>query len=181
MGARGYSGRRRRFCAQSSDDSILVLIGLLFFGTLFTFGMQYWNESVDRSEAIPMTALYQTHEVCYSVGRNGRRGSVRYVQLTFSDSEERLEIDGCCVTEDLMARLNAVSQGAGTSLLIHPNSDTVLEMIAEGQTVLSFEEAQRRLRAEATGFGVFGSILYAGAAYVGARLLIGKIKAGKTS
>lgn len=167
MGARGRAYRNRRSKSLGRIEAILAVIGMLFLGTVFTVGMQYWNKPVERAEAIPMSAVYESYDVAHS------RRSIRFIQLSFQDNEISTDIDGSCVTEELINLLDAIPAGAEVSILLHPSSETVLEMTTEDHIILNFEESQRKLTREATGFQYIGWFLYAGAIVTGIKLIRG--------
>ena len=135
MGSRNNAMRTKTI---SRTQALLVVIVSLFMGTTFTFGMQYRNKPIERDEAIPMTAAYETYDVHRS------RRSIKYIQLSLQGIENSPDIDGCCVTDNLISLLQDIPAGAEVFLLLHPNSDTVLEMRCGEQTLLSFEEAQQK-------------------------------------
>lgn len=77
------------------------------------------------------------------------------------------------MTEELINLLDTIPAGAEVSILLHPSSETVLEMTTEVHIILNFEESQRKLTREATGFQYIGWFLYAGAIATGIKLIRG--------
>lgn len=144
-----------------------------FIGTVFTFGMQYWNAPVAQEEARQVTAVYESHELYYSRKRNGRQGALSSISLQFSDYE-RLSIDSACVGQSLLDDLVALNEGDVLTMLVHPNSDTVLSMHHGSKELLNFDEAVKDLSGEATGFLFLGLFMYIGAAVGAYFLLTGK-------
>lgn len=167
MGARSRAYRNMHTKSLGRIEAILVMIGMLFLGTVFSVGMQYWNKPVERAEAIPMTAVYASYDVARS------RHSIRFIQLSFQGNEISPDIDGNCATEELINLLDAIPAGTEVSILLHPNSDTVLEIATEDRIILNFEESQRNLTREATAFQYIGWFLYAGAIVTGIKLIRG--------
>ena len=47
--------------AITTMDAWFLLIAGLFLGTVFTFGMQYWNAPVARDDAIPATVVFSSY------------------------------------------------------------------------------------------------------------------------
>jgi len=167
--------RRRRKTVRRMDKAscwFLIIAGL-FIGTVFTFGMQYWNAPVPRESAQPVTAVYESHELHYSRKRNGRQGSLNSISLHFSD-HERLSIDSACVDQDLRDDLVALEEGDVLTMLVHPNSDNVLSMHHGSRELLNFDEAVADLSGEATGFLFLGLFMYLGAIIGGYYLITGK-------
>lgn len=154
--------KRRRWTRPDKLECILLVIAGLFVGTIFTVGMGYWNAAIEPEKAIAVTATYDGYEV-----HHGRR-QIKAVDLLFTDHEE-LAIDGCCVTSDMLDTLAAFKKGTMLNMLVHPNGgDTLLSITADGETILAFEDALKRLTIERWGFfglGVFCYLCAAGGAY----------------
>lgn len=157
MGARSRAYRNKHTKSLGRIEAILVMI----------VGMQYWNKPVERAEAIPMTAVYASYDVARS------RHSIRFIQLSFQGNEISPDIDGNCATEELINLLDAIPAGTEVSILLHPNSDTVLEIATEDRIILNFEESLRNLTREATVFQYIGWFLYAGTIVTGIMLIRG--------
>ena len=171
-------GRRHQPRKKTKLDKLqcilLVVFGLLV-GTVFTVGMGYWNAAVTPEEAVPVTAIYASHEVDY--GGNIRRramhsNSINQVFLYFAD-HERLAIDGSCAYSDVLDALEALPSGTTLDMLVHPNIDTVLSIAADGETILAFEDTTKSLSIERWGVFGIGVFCYIGAG-VGAYYLITK-------
>lgn len=142
----------------STIDAIFLLIAGLFMGTVFTFGMQYWNAPVAREEAVAVTAVLS------SSLESRDEGDVKEILLRFEDHEQ-LHIDGSCITAELRSRLSTITPGTTLSLLVHPNSSTVMELRVGEETLMEFEYAAEKLTREADMFMGLGIFLYAMAAW----------------
>ena len=151
---------------------LLIIVGG-FIGTVFTLGMHYWNAPVTQQEARQVTAVYQSHEMRYGRTRKGRTASLNEIRLHLAD-HETLSIDSACVDAALPAALASLPDGAVLSLLIHPNSDSVLAIHHAGQELLNFDKAVRDLSVEATGFMVLGLFMYLGVVIGAYHLITGK-------
>lgn len=128
----------------------------LFFGTVMTFGMHYWEKTIPREEAIPVEAVYQSCRATYS------RSSIKEILVRFSDLDQQA-IDSACATEELYDSIKDFVPGTKVSLLLHPNSATILDMRVGDQVFLDFDLVVEALRKEVIGFTVLGILLYLGA------------------
>ena len=156
----GRRYRRRRKLQLSFIECILIVIVGAVLGTVFTFGMQHWNAEVAPEDAISSRAAYSGYDVDYSISSTGAsRRSISQVFLHFAD-HDRLTIDGSCVNQDLLGRLDSLSEGAVLDMLIHPSGSSVLSIEAQGKTILAFEDSQRLLSFEKWGFFALGIIAY---------------------
>ena len=136
--------------------AIFLLIAGLLLGSVFTFGMQYWNAKVTREEC----SLIDTEFVSYKEKRQPKRPmEIKEIAVDCANGE-RYFIDGVSVNSDLRNSLSALSQRQEIHLLIHPNSNTIVEFSTENDTILTFHETIRKLSGEATGFLFPGLFMY---------------------
>lgn len=163
---------KRRKKNISRGEALFLVIAGLFIGTVFTFGMQYWNANIDQKDAIHKRAIFDSYKE-----RFGRRNSTRGIDVYFLDCEQ-LYIDSECVDETLRDELSNIDSGTRVVLMIHPNSDTILDMRVDEKVILEFYDVQEKLGTEKDGFFVLGLILYAMALY-GLTNLIPKRKKAK--
>ena len=136
--------------------AIFLLIAGLLLGSVFTFGMQYWNSEVTREEC----TLIDTQFVSYSEIRQLKRSmEIKEIAVDCANGE-RYFIDGVSVNTDLQNSLSKLTRQQEIHLLIHPNSNTIVEISTENGTILAFDETIRKLGGEATGFLFLGLFMY---------------------
>ena len=156
----GRRYKRRKKLQLSFIECILIIIVGTVLGTVFTFGMQYWNAAVSPDEALSLCAAYTGYDVDYSMSSTGAsRRSIAQVFLHFAD-HDRLTIDGSCVNQVLLDRLDSLFEGTVLDMRIHPSGSSVLSIEAQGKTILAFEDSQRHLSFEKWGFFALGMIVY---------------------
>ena len=63
----------------AKGDAWFLLIAGLIMGTVFTFGMQYWNAPISQEEAICTTAVYTSYT------EQLERGHVKEMIVRFED------------------------------------------------------------------------------------------------
>ena len=137
----------------SMQQAIFFLIGGLLLGTVFTFGMAYWNEEIPRESCKRVeTEFLDYHE-------NRSRHRIREILIDCSNGE-RYSIDGVSINEALKNALENLSEGERIRLLIHPNSDTILEFSCGGGLILEFKDTIKKLGQEKNGFGILGGFMY---------------------
>ena len=73
---------------------------------------------------------------------------------------ERYFIDGVSINSDLRNSLSELSEHQNIRLMIHPNSNVIVEFSTENRTILTFDETIRKLGGEATGFLFLGLFMY---------------------
>ena len=148
-------------------DAIILLILGLILGTVFTFFVRHSNEPITKEEALHTTAAFASYEEQF------RRNRIQEIIVRFHDHEQ-LYIDGTCIDEEVRNQIRSLSDGAVVSLIVHPKSNTIMEMHAGGMIILTFQDTAERLAGESVGFTVLGVLCYALAGLALVRLLFGK-------
>ncbi len=133
----------------------LLVIGI-FLGSVFTFGMQYWNAEVTQESC----TLVETQFVSYEEIRQPKRPMTIKEIAIDCDNGDRYFIDGVSVNTELRNALSALSKQENISLLIHPNSNTIVGFSTENSNILVFDETISKLGREATGFLFLGFVMY---------------------
>lgn len=136
--------------------AIFLLIAGLLLGSVFTFGMQYWNSEVTREECLPI----ETQFISYTEIRNTKRPAKIQEIAIDCVNDERYFIDGASINTGLSNALSDLSVQQKISLLIHPNSNTIVEFSTENGNILAFDETIRKLSGEATDFLFLGLFMY---------------------
>ena len=136
--------------------AIFLLIAGLFLGSVFTFGMQYWNSEVTREDC----TLIDTQFVSYKEIRQPKRPMEIKEIAVDCVNNERYFIDGVSINSDLRNSLSELSKHQKIRILIHPNSNTIVEFSTENGTILTFNETIHKLGGEATGFLFLGLFMY---------------------
>lgn len=71
-----------------------------------------------------------------------------------------LYIDGACVGNNVLNDLESLPDGATVNMLIHPKSDTILEIKQGNNTILPFEDAKKNIKSETIAFSILGILIY---------------------
>jgi hypothetical protein len=155
----GYKKRKRLKTKDPLPFSVAVLflvVGLLV-GGLFIFGQSaYWLKPVSREEAVEVSATFRSYRI-RSVGRGSHE-----VDLTFFD-RDTLVID-TYMGEDMLDAVRSLEEGTMLQMLVHPHTDSILEMRAGDDIILSFADSHRTLLIDSVGFAILGAACYALAA-----------------
>lgn len=155
-----YEKKEKKGKQISVGTAVFMLVAGIILGSVFTFGMQYWNSYIKREDANRVEATYEKHAITSKISRRANSGAVVY----FTDNDP-LSIDSACINDDLREALDRLTKGTKAIMLVHPNSDTILDMRAGGQSILDFADTQRRLNGEKTGFLILGIFMYLCAAH----------------
>ena len=125
----------------------------LLVGTVFTFGMQFWNAPIAEDEAIHETLSFSSYQIQYN------RTSPKQIIIRW-EAYRQLEIDGVSITQELIDYIRSLNRGDELSVIFHPNSGVILEMHHGDRMLLGFDDTMHKLRREATGFLVMGIFMY---------------------
>ncbi len=136
--------------------AIFLLIAGLFLGSVFTFGMQYWNASVTREECTLIDTQFVSYE---EIHQPKRPMEIKEIAVDCINGE-RYFIDGVSINSGLRDSLSELSKQQRIRLLIHPNTNTIVQFSTENGTILTFNETIHKLGEEATGFLFLGLFMY---------------------
>ena len=135
----------------------MIFIGIVF-GTVFTFGMRYWEGHVTKNDVVRVEAAFSSYKATY------RRLHLREM-IVYFENHEQLYIDGSCLTDSLVDRVKAIEPGTVLQLYVHPHSHTILEMLDNGEVIMRFDESTAKLSSEVSAFTVLGILMYLSAAF----------------
>lgn len=130
----------------------LFIIGILL-GSVFTFGMQYWNKNVARKDC----TIVKTQFLSYDENRH--RGHIQEIAIDCADGN-RYFIDGVVIDKKLLNKLSSLHKNKNITLLIHPNSNTIVEFSIGKNVLLNFDETITKLGKESYVFLFLGIFMY---------------------
>ena len=135
-----------------SQSLLLLVLGLLM-GTVFTFGVQYWNEDVIKDEC----AYIETQFLDYKEIKQRLR--INKIAIDCADGE-RYFIDRVSVDTELREALAELEKGDNIAMLIHPNSGVIVELTRDEAELLNFDETAEKLGKDAKTFSFLGLFMY---------------------
>lgn len=136
---------------------LLVIVGIAL-GTVFSVGMPYWESSIPKEKAIFQQASFSSYEARY------KRGGLKEIEICFQDREP-LFIDGACCSQAVQDKLKQLKPGTIIQMYVHPHSSTLLEIQADNNSLLLFEESIKKISSEVSGFLFLGIFMYLCAGY----------------
>ena len=133
----------------------MIAIGILL-GSVFTFGMQYWNKNILREECKVVKTQFLAYDEIWHA-----KPTVSIVEIAIDCTDgNRYFIDGVSINEKLRNQLSSLSPNDSITLLIHPNSNTIVEFSSDQTVLLNFDETIRKLEGESSGFLFLGLFMY---------------------
>ncbi len=140
----------------SQDRAIFLLLAGLFLGTIFTFGMRYWHAPVSREDCTQVNTEFVSYR------ERTRRGSIQLIYIDCANGQ-RYELDGACISQPVLDGVENLQPQETITLLIHPNSDTIMEFSSESGTLMEFDDVAQRVAGDTLLFTVLGILMYAAA------------------
>ena len=136
--------------------AVFLLVSGLLLGSIFTFGMSYWNSVVTREAC----TLVETQFVSYDeIWRPKRPMEIKEIAIDCVNGK-RYFIDGVSVSPELRNALRGLCNQESITLLIHPNSNTVVELSSEDGFLMIFNDTIKKLKNEAIVFLLLGIFMF---------------------
>ena len=144
--------KNRRFSDRYSwVDSILdsktgtIIFGILaiLFGAFFAF-IQMENKPIPRSEAVAYSGEFEEYETWKN-----------YRAIIFTDGSS-YSVFPHTETQDFADTMSSLQKGTTLDILVNPNNDYVVEIVAGSREILNFEESQAALDAYDNGYIAIG-------------------------
>ena len=146
----------RKKSSPSMQQAIFFLVVGLLLGTVFTFGMSHWNEEIPRESCKYIETEFLDYHERHPLGKPSH---IKEIMIDCSNGE-RYFIDGVSINKELRNAVGNLSEGERIRLLIHPNSDTILELSCNKGLVLEFKDTIKKLGQEKNGFAILGGFMY---------------------
>ena len=134
---------------------VMLLIGVLL-GSIFTFGMQYWNAKTTREDCKVVKTQFLSYD---EIRRMNHYYRIIEIAVYCADGN-RYFIDGVSINDELRNKLSFISENERITLLLHPNSNRIVEFSSSHGLLLTFDETIDDLDGEATGFLFLGLFMY---------------------
>lgn len=133
----------------------LVIVGM-FLGSIFSFGMQHWNKKVAQKDCIRIETQFWEYE---DIRQSKRPATIKEIAIDCANGK-RYFIDGVSINSELREKVSKLAFNEDITLFIHPNSNTIVELSTNSDTILPFTETIDKLGEEATGFLFLGLFMY---------------------
>ena len=121
-----------------SQAIFLLLIGFVL-GPIFTIANSWALNVVSEDECIPVETQFSE---CRAIHRKFR---VKGFDIDCSDGNT-YEIDFYDLTDEIENKIPLLQEGEELSLLVHPNTNRILELTIGEDTLITFEGAQKILK-----------------------------------
>lgn len=160
--------RKRQSDPMPLKLAVFMLVSGILLGSVFTFGMQYWNEPVARESCTVVHTQFLAYDEIWHY-----KPTARVVEIAIDCADgNRYFIDGVSIHTDLRNKLALLSEHESITLLLHPNSSVIVEFSSGNGDLFTFEDTIQKLDGEASGFLFLGFFMYV-CALVGLYYVVG--------
>ncbi len=148
--------KKRKLNPMPFNLAVFMLVIGILMGSIFTFGEQYWNKNVPREECMVVKTQFLSYDERWNV-----KPTLRIVEIAIDCADgNTYYIDGVSINEELQDQLSLLSKNDNITLLIHPNSNTIVEFFNDQTVLLTYEETISKLDGESFGFLFLGFFMY---------------------
>lgn len=130
---------------------VMALISI-FMGTVFSSTL-FFNQPIAKEDATELTYTYTEFIV------HTKRGGFTNLKLLFNDGSAQY-IHACCVNDKLVQKLEQILIGTEFKMLVNPQNNNVVELIANDVALLDFDYAQKELEIYGVEFFILGIVMY---------------------
>ncbi len=128
---------------ESKTGAIIVGILAIIFGAFFAL-TQIENKPIPRSEVVAYSGEFEEYEVWKN-----------YRTIIFTDGSS-YNVYPHTETQEFADTMSSLKKGTKLDILVNPNNEYVVEIIAESREILNVEESQAALDAYDNGYIAIG-------------------------
>lgn len=128
---------------ESKTGSIIFGILAIIFGVFFAL-IQSINNPIPRSEAVAFSGKFEKYVA-----------EEKYKTIVFADGSE-YEVYPHTTTQEFTDSMNSLKKGTELDILVNPNSDYVVEIMAGSREILNFEQSQAAIDSYDNGYIAIG-------------------------
>ena len=146
-GAGIFRDKKRRAALMTALASFLL-------GTIFLVSTYTYYTPVAREDTVAVNATFSSYR--QTTGKNSRREI-----KVFFDDREPLVIESACMTNaEVYEKMRKLKAGDRLEMRIHPERGYILEVVCDGEELLSFEKAERLIAGQRRSDAIFAAVLY---------------------
>ena len=147
-GAGIFRDKKRRTALMTALASFLL-------GTIFLVSTYTYYTPVAREDTVAVNATFSSYRHRQTTGKNSRREI-----KVFFDDRELLVMESACMTKEVYEKMRELKSGDRLEMRIHPKRGYILEIVCDGEELLSFEKAERLIAGQRRSDTIFAAVLY---------------------
>ena len=146
-GARIFRDKKKR-------AALMTALAFFLLGTIFLVSTYTYYTPVAREDTIAVNATFSSYRETKGKNRS------REIKVFFDD-RELLVIESACMTNaEVYEKMRKLKAGDRLEMRIHPERGYILEVVCDGEELLSFEKAERLIAGQRRTDALFAAVLY---------------------
>ncbi len=146
-GARIFRDKKKR-------AALMTALAFFLLGTIFLVSTYTYYTPVAREDTIAVNATFSSYRETKGKNRS------REIKVFFDD-RELLVIESACMTNaEVYEKMRKLKAGDRLEMRIHPERGYILEVVCDGEELLSFEKAERLIAGQRRSDALFAAVLY---------------------
>ena len=146
-GAGIFRDKKRRTALMTALASFLL-------GTIFLVSTYTYYTPVAREDTIAVNATFSSYRE--TTGKNRSRE----IKVFFDDRELLVMESACMTNAKVYEKMRELKSGDRLEMRIHPKRGYILEVVCDGEELLSFEKAERLIAGQRRSDAIFAAVLY---------------------
>lgn len=133
---------------------LMTALASFLLGTIFLVSTYTYYTPVAREDTIAVNATFSSYRETKGKNRS------REIKVFFDD-RELLVIESACMTNaEVYEKMRKLKAGDRLEMRIHPERGYILEVVCDGEELLSFEKAERLIAGQRRSDALFAAVLY---------------------
>lgn len=134
--------------------ALMTALAFFLLGTIFLVSTYTYYTPVAREDTIAVNATFSSYRETKGKNRS------REIKVFFDD-RELLVIESACMTNaEVYEKMRKLKAGDRLEMRIHPERGYILEVVCDGEELLSFEKAERLIAGQRRSDALFAAVLY---------------------
>lgn len=134
--------------------ALMTALAFFLLGTIFLVSTYTYYTPVAREDTIAVNATFSSYRETKGKNRS------REIKVFFDDREP-LAIESACMTNaEVYKKMRELKSGDRLEMRIHPERGYILEVVCDGEELLSFEKAERLIAGQRRSDAIFAAVLY---------------------
>ncbi|HBO65782.1 MAG TPA: hypothetical protein DD628_03775 [Clostridiales bacterium] len=134
--------------------ALMTALAFFLLGTIFLVSTYTYYTPVAREDTVAVNATFSSYREI--TGKNSRRE----IKVFFDDRELLVMESACMTNAEVYEKMRKLKAGDRLEMRIHPKRGYILEVVCDGEELLSFEKAERLIAGQRRSDAIFAAVLY---------------------
>lgn len=134
--------------------ALMTALASFLLGTIFLVSTYTYYTPVAREDTIAVNATFSSYRETKGKNRS------REIKVFFDDREPLVIESACMTNAEVYEKMRELKSGDRLEMRIHPKRGYILEVVCDGEELLSFEKAERLIAGQRHFDAIFAAVLY---------------------